>query len=89
MLPFAVKVKGLDDGMDRAHWVLAVDPKAGALVTHDDGSLKWHPLSECTFVKMVRPDQPMPVVPVQVKPQNGIALPGSPTPMQEFRKGLN
>lgn len=62
MLEFAVQVKGLHDVEGgQATWVLAADPTAGVLIAHDDKSLHWHPLEDCTFVRLVRPDAPRPV----------------------------
>ena len=74
MLSFAVKVKGLDDNIDRCRWVIAVDPVAGVLVA-EEGVLGWYPLEDCTFIKMLEPGAPLPVVPVQPKQQPKIARP--------------
>ena len=69
MIEFAVVVKGLD----KARWVLAVDDNR-LLIVHDDQSLHWHPMSDCTFVKALTPDMPRMVVPVQSR-GNGLMLP--------------
>jgi hypothetical protein len=72
MIEFAVRVKGLhaeDDG--QATWVLAVDPQGGVLIVHEDKTLHWHPLADCTFAKLIPPDRPRPVFAVQpAKPAN-------------------
>ncbi len=67
MLEFAVQVKELhnvDDG--QAAWVLAVDPTAGVLIAHEDKTMHWHPLNECTFARLLKPDAPRPVYAVEV-----------------------
>lgn len=64
MLPFAVRVKGLDESTPtRAHWVLAVETKRLLIV--DGGKLKWAAIEDCEFVQMVDPARPRPVVVVQ------------------------
>lgn len=66
MLEFAVQVKGLHDVEGgQATWVLAADPTAGVLIAHEDKTLHWHPLEDCTFVRLLRPDAPRPVFAVQ------------------------
>ena len=66
MADFAVKVAELDGDTDRCRWVLAVDPVGDRLlVVHEDRTLHWHPMDDCTFAKMVPPDGPVPVVAVQ------------------------
>ena len=69
MIEFAVMVKGLE----KARWVLAVDGDQ-VLIVHDDQSIHWHPLTECTFVKALTPDVPRIVLPVQSR-SNGLAVP--------------
>ncbi len=64
MLEFAVQVKGLHEG-DQATWVLATDATAGLLIAHEDRTLHWHPLADCTFVRLLRPDAPRPVFAVE------------------------
>ncbi len=61
MLEFAVTVKALDE---EGHWVLAVDGER-LLIVHPDKSLHWHPMEECTFLKLMSPDQPRVVIPIQ------------------------
>lgn len=73
MLEFAVQVKGLHDVEGgQATWVLAVDPTAGVLIAHDDDkTLHWHPLADCTFARLMKPDAPRPVFAVEpAKPAN-------------------
>lgn len=72
-MEFAVRVEGLDDGQDRAHWVLAIEGER-LLVVHDDNTLHWHPMSECRFVKGKDPLQPQMVV--SVSPPKPQILPG-------------
>ncbi len=67
MLEFTVQVKGLHDVEGgQATWVLAVDPTAGVLIAHEDKTLHWHLLADCTFAGMVKPDKPRPVYAVQL-----------------------
>ena len=66
MLEFAVTVEGITKE-GQAQWVLAVDPVGERLlIVHEDSSLAWHPMSACRFAKLVPPDAPRPVVPVQM-----------------------
>ena len=68
MLQFAVRIKGLDDEDDnRCRWALAVDGER-VLVAHEDATLHWHPMEDCTIAKLVMPDAPIPVIPVQQRP---------------------
>jgi len=71
MIPFAVKIEGVNNG--QPVWVLAVS-EAG-LLSADNGVLKWYPLEDCTFSHVIPPDMPKPVMIVQPQPGNGIALP--------------
>ena len=65
MLEFAVTVEGIT----QAQWVLAVDPTGERLlIVHDDKSMHWHAMKDCRFVKVVNPDAPRPVIPVQPPP---------------------
>ena len=65
MMEFAVTVEGLDRE-DQARWVLEVDAVGERfLIAHDDRTLHWHPMAECTFAKCANPDQPRLVLPVQ------------------------
>ena len=82
MIPFAVKVKGLDDpDSDQCRWALAASPD-GLLIVNEDRSLQWYPLADCTFVKLISPEAPKPVVAVQIQ------QPGSQigTPNREKRR---
>ncbi len=66
MLEFAVQVKGLHDVEGgQATWVLAVDPTAGVLIAHADKTMHWHPLTDCTFARLLDPSKPRPVIPMQ------------------------
>lgn len=71
MLEFAVTVKGMDDG--KARWVLAVEGDR-LLIVHEDKSLQWHKMEDCKFAKLVPPDMPRPVIPMQPK-QDGLVVP--------------
>lgn len=76
MLEFAVTVDGVTKE-GQAQWVLAVDPVGERLlIVHDDKSMHWHPMTDCGFVKVMIPDAPRMVIPVQVQPsQTPLALP--------------
>jgi len=74
MIPFAVKIEGVTKE-DQAVWALAVTETQLLTAAVEGGALKWYPLADCTFVKMVPPDMPKPVMIVQPQPGNGIALP--------------
>ncbi len=69
-MDFAVSIEGVH-GEDKGSWVLEVEGDK-VLVAHDDNTLHWHPLADCTMLKIHTPDQPTLVLPVQAKPQNGI-----------------
>ncbi len=73
MIQFAVNIEGLDDEPTKGHWVLAVD-RERVLIVHDDGSLHWHPLTKCTFLKMMNPEAPQLVIAVQPQ-QEGKKIP--------------
>lgn len=73
MVEFAVTAKGLDGG----YWVLAVQSER-LLIAHPDGTLQWHPLEDCTFLKCMNPDQPRAVIPVQ--PQQKLTIPAGSLP---------
>lgn len=72
-MDFAVKVAGLDEGTERARWVLAVDGDR-LLTAHDDGSLHWYPLADCRLAKAINPESPKTVIPVQ--PSRPQVIPG-------------
>lgn len=76
MLEFAVTVEGVTKAGE-AQWVLAVDPVGGRLlIVHDDKRMYWHPMAECLFVKVIPPDAPRMVIPVQPQPkQASLAMP--------------
>ncbi len=76
MMEFVVKVKGLGEEED-AQWVLAVDPVGERfLIVHEDRSLHWVPMAECTFIRVASPDIPRPVVAMQPQPKpTPLALP--------------
>lgn len=69
-MDFAVKVTGLDEKVpvETYRWVLAVEGDR-VLITHDDNSLHWVEMADCTLVRAVRPDMPTPVVVVQPQGQ--------------------
>lgn len=74
MMEFAVTVEGLDENQGK--WVLDVDPaRERFLVAHDDGTLHWHLITECKFVRAANPDVPRPVIPMQPQQQQkGLAI---------------
>lgn len=72
-MDFAVTVKGMDT--DTARWVLAVDGDR-FLITHEDKSLHWVKMADCTFARAGSPDQPRPVFAVPVQQQGSqLAVP--------------
>ena len=90
MLEFAVQVKGLhnvDDG--QAAWVLAVDPEAGVLIEHsEDRSMHWHPLEDCIFARLMKPDAPRAVFSVQpAQKPNPIMVPNRAARRELERNG--
>lgn len=90
MLPFAVVIEGLTE-QGQALWVLAVDPPGERLlIVRPDKSLHWYPMSECRFAKMLPPDAPRPVIPVQpVGPQGApLVLPNRAQRRALARKGF-
>ena len=69
MIEFAVSIEGITEE-GRALWVLAVDPAGERLlVAHADGTLHWHPQAACVFAKLMNPEAPRAVIPMQPKPQ--------------------
>jgi len=74
VIPFAVSVKELH-GDGQASWVLAVSETA-ILIVHEDKSLHWHPIEDCTFARLMAPDQPQPVVAVQPVRKGIMPVPG-------------
>lgn len=61
MLQFSVSVEGLTEEGE-GKWVLAVDPVGDQLLlAHNDSTLHWHPMAECTFHSTVPPNAPHPV----------------------------
>jgi len=88
VLEFAVRVHGLhNDDEDKAAWVLAVDPVAGLLIVHEDKTMHWHPLADCSFAKLVLPDAPRPVVPVQLQRGPEVLVPNRATRREIERNG--
>ena len=74
MMPFAVWHEGLKEGTGR--WVLAVDVAESVLLLADDqGAIYRKPIEECTLVRIHTPDNPIPVVSVQMTQQNGLVMP--------------
>ena len=84
MIPFAVSIEGVTEE-GQAVWVLAVDGER-LLTSHSDGSLHWHPLTDCTFAKLVNPEAPQAVIPVQPKPQNGLVAVPNRTMRREMER---
>lgn len=72
MLEFAVTQKGMDE--TKAKWVLAVQGNK-LLLIEQDRSLKWYPMDECKFAKLISPDAPRPVLPVAPQ-QQSLVVPG-------------
>lgn len=84
MLPFSVSVEGLT-GEGQGKWVLAVDPVGNQLLlAHEDKSLHWHPMDECSFHGIVPPDAPRPVM--LVEPQRQGQQPTLLTPSRATRR---
>lgn len=78
MLPFSVYVEGVSQE-GKGTWVLAVDPAGDRLLlSHEDKSLQWHPMAECSFHGIVPPGTPQPVMIVQPQ-QPGILTPSRAT----------
>jgi len=69
MIPFAVSIEGVTEE-GTAFWVLAVEGER-FLVSGHDRVLRWVPMAECRFARLVPPDAPMPVFTVPPNPQNG------------------
>ena len=87
MIEFAVSVKDVTKE-GQATWVLAVDPVGERmLIVHDDKSLHWHPMADCTFVKASTPDMPRAVIAVQ--PQQARAPLTLPMPNRAERRAIN
>lgn len=85
MLEFAVSIEGVTEE-GSALWVLAVDPTGERLlVAYNDRSLHWHPLMECVFAKLVNPEAPKAVIPIQ--PQQRIAVPNRALRREMERNG--
>ena len=62
MIPFVVSIEG-----EKGVWVLAVDPVGERVlgVNPETKKLIWHPMDKCAFVRILKPDEPVPVVLVQ------------------------
>ena len=74
MTSFAVRHGGLEEG--QGSWVLAIDPVGERLLLSDgDGSLHWHALADCKFIKASTPDMPRAVI--VVAPQQQIVRPAA------------
>lgn len=87
MLAFAVQVKDVTKE-GQATWVLDIDPVGERfLIVHEDKTMHWHPMADCTFVKLVSPDAPTPVVPVQTnQPRPPLSLADMGMPNRAMRR---
>ena len=86
MIEFAVQVSGLTKE-GQASWVLDVDPAGERLLlAHEDKTLHWHPMAECLFAKLMPPDAPRAVIPVQPAPVPQIAVPQIAMPNRAERR---
>lgn len=71
-MDFAVWHEGMNEGT--ASWVLFVDAASDRfLLSNDEGQFYWKPAAECKLMRVVTPENPRLVVPVQ--PQQNIAIP--------------
>ena len=84
-MDFAVRVMGVhrDEPEGVGAWVLVVDGDR-VLISHQDLTLHWHDLIDCTLVKVASPETPRPVVLVQPAPK-----PGFITPNRVLRRANN
>ncbi len=69
-MDFAVWHEGMEEG--KGTWVLAIQGDVFLLSSEDEG-FYWQPMSTCKLVRVVTPENPRLVIPVQ--PQQGIAVP--------------
>ncbi len=76
MIPFLVTITGVTKEGQGA-WVLAVDPVGERILTalQDDNSLRWYPMADCKFVRLINPEAPLPVIAVQPAPESKIVMP--------------
>ncbi len=81
MIPFVVSI---EEG--QGVWVLAVDPVGERVlgVDPETKALIWYPMDKCTFVRILKPDEPVPVVLVQPAGPKIVAPQGA-----DFKHGLN
>lgn len=88
MIDFAVWHEGLEEGKGR--WVLHVDTAGDRLLlVEDDGTLYWRPFADCKAIRFATPDQPRPVIPVTLQPQNGAGIVTPATlPRADRRNGM-
>lgn len=71
MIEFAVWHEGIPltaDGNKQGRWVLALD-RSALLLADDTGEFYWKDIADCTLVRVVTPDVPRPVLPVQMQTQ--------------------
>ena len=89
MLPFAVRVAGLDepDGQT-CRWVMAIDGER-FLIVNGEGAFEWRPMSDCTFVKAQSPDMPQLVMPVQPQGAPSVMVPSRQIRRELERNGHN
>lgn len=81
MIPFVVSI---EEG--KGVWVLAVDPVGERVLGVDleTKTLIWYPMDKCRFVRILKPDEPVPVVIVQPTGPKIVAPQGV-----DLRHGLN
>ena len=73
-MEFAVTIEGLHEE-GKGSWVLAVDSDKVLIAHEDDKTLHWHPLKDCTILKVKTTEQPTPVVAVQPQKQTKLVQP--------------
>lgn len=89
MINFAVSINGVT-AEGQGTWVLAVDPAGERfLIVHEDKTMHWHPMAECTFVKAATPDMPTLVYPVQPKQPEPVTRLAMPVPNRAERRAFN
>ncbi len=79
MLPFSVSVEGVtQEGQGK--WVLALDMVGDrVLLSHDDKSLHWHAMADCTFHGTIPPGTPQPMIIVQAQQPTLLRPSGPPS----------
>lgn len=75
MMPFAVWHEGMAEGTGK--WVMAIDSKMSRfLLVGEEREFYWRPMADCQLARVVTPENPRLVIPVQPQQQQGgIVLP--------------